>query len=406
MLVGLDALRRGKNSAVRKRISESKWGLLTHAAAVDAQGLPILDVFQELQLRPDVLFSPEHGWDGVAQAEEPVTQEGDSTAGIRLVSLYGTSKESLSPSPADLSGLDLLVIDLQDVGSRYYTYVWTALLAVRAALQQGIHTILLDRPNPLGGHPERIEGRPQDAHLCSFVGLHPLPIRHSMTLAEILVGLLNQEDVPLGKDGALSVVPTWGWERYRLADSWKRPFIPPSPNMPTVETALVYPGACLFEGTNLSEGRGTTTPFQTLGAPFLDGQAWAKEVGPLPGAWLRPIRFRPSFDKYQGQICGGLMLHVSQESQFRPVESYLRLLAAAKKLAPEEFQFLDRVYEFESEHPAFDLLTGTSTARQLLSEQAPVEELIELLCPVDEEWALRVESAEDLLDEVSAERAS
>src|SRR5690606_27515914 len=151
--------------------------------------------------------------------------------GARLISLYGTTKESLAPQASDLGGLDVLVIDLVDIGSRYYTYVWTALLAARAAAEAGVHMMVLDRPNPLGGNPARLEGRPQDEELCSFVGLEPLPIRHSMTLAEILLSFFNQEDRPLGRDGAISVVPTEGWERYALASAWGRPFVPPSPNM-------------------------------------------------------------------------------------------------------------------------------------------------------------------------------
>lgn len=402
MLVGLDVIRRGKNSPARRRLSEAKFGLLTHAPAVDEYGRSTVQVFRELELLPQVLFSPEHGFDGIAQAEESVGLEDARIEGPRLVSLYGTTLESLTPRAEDLEGLDLLVIDLVDVGSRYYTYVWTALLAARAAARAGVHTLILDRPNPLGGNPTDLEGRPQDRELCSFVGLEPLPTRHSMTLAEIVVSFLNQEDITLGRDGALSVVPTQGWERHRLADAWGRPFVPPSPNMPSLQTALVYPGACLLEGTNLSEGRGTTTPFQTLGAPFLNGQELAQRIGHLPGAWVRPVRFKPSFDKHAGQVCEGISLHVQDARRFRPLEAYLRVIHASRALAPEQFEFLTRTYEFESEHPAFDLLTGTKQARELLLGDAPVEELVELLTPVDEEWELRVEAAEELVEEVRA----
>jgi uncharacterized protein YbbC (DUF1343 family) len=402
MLVGLDVLRRTKNSGARRRLADARLGVLTHAAAVDGEGRSTLSVLRDLDLAPRVVFSPEHGLDGVAQAEEPVGTDDAPSAGARLVSLYGATKESLSPSPADLADLDVLVIDLVDVGSRYYTYTWTALLAARAAQAAGVHTLILDRPNPIGGNASALEGRPQDAALCSFVGLEPLPIRHSMTLAEIVVGVLGQTDLPLGPDGAVSVVGVQGWERHRSALAHGRPFVPPSPNMPTLQTALVYPGGCLLEGTNLSEGRGTTTPFSSVGAPFLDGEALARELGPVAGAWVRPIRFRPSFDKYAGQVCGGVMIHVSDESRFRPVETYLRVVHAARSLAPEEFRFLDRVYEFESAHPAFDLLTGTPEARRLLETGASADELVQLMCPVDDEWRVRVESAEDLLDEAQA----
>ncbi|HSC86317.1 MAG TPA: DUF1343 domain-containing protein [Polyangiaceae bacterium] len=402
MLVGLDVLKRARNSAARRRLAEARFGVLTHAPAVDSEGKNTLEVLRDLDLAPSVVFSPEHGLDGLAQAEEPVGEDDSSALGARLVSLYGASKETLSPRADDLNGLELLLIDLVDVGSRYYTYTWTALLAARAAIAAGVHVLILDRPNPIGADPGRLEGRPQDDELRSFVGLEQLPIRHCMTLAEVVVSVLGQTDVPLGPTGALSIVSCQGWERHRSAWAWGRPFVPPSPNMPTLQTALVYPGGCLLEGTNLSEGRGTTTPFQSVGAPFLDGAELARTLGPIPGAWVRPTRFRPSFDKHAGKVCGGVQLHVHDEARFRPVETYLRLVHAARTLAPADFQFLTRVYEFESAHPAFDLLAGTPQARQLLESGAPVEELVQLVCPVDDDWRVRVESAEELAEEARA----
>lgn len=402
MLVGIDVLKRGKNSSARRLLTDKKVGLLTHAPAVDENGQQTLTVLRSLGIYPVIVFSPEHGLDGLAQAEEPVGNDTAEVGETLLVSLYGTTKDSLTPTAANLEGLDVLVIDLVDVGSRYYTYVWTALLAARAAADAGVHTLVLDRPNPIGGNPARIEGRPQDEELRSFVGLESIPIRHSMTLGEILATQFNQEDRSLGRDGALSVIPTEGWERFRMASAHGRPFVPPSPNMPTAETALVYPGGCLLEGTNLSEGRGTTTPFQLIGAPFLKSHDFAAKLENLPGVWIRPARFMPSFDKHQGAICEGIMLHVSDESQFRPVAAYLAIIAEARRQAPEDFKLLSRVYEFESDHCAFDLLTGTEKARQLLESGAETDELVELLCPVDEEWQIRIEAAEELLDEVRA----
>jgi uncharacterized protein YbbC (DUF1343 family) len=340
--------------------------------------------------------------DGVAQAEEAVGKDTADVGDCRLVSLYGSDKESLTPQPADLEGLDVLVIDLVDVGSRYYTYVWTALMAARAAADAGVHTLVLDRPNPISGNPARLEGRPQDEDLRSFVGLESIPIRHSMTLGEILTSQFNKEDRSLGRDGSLSVVPTEGWERYRLADAYGRPFVPPSPNMPTPETALMYPGGCLLEATNLSEGRGTTTPFQLVGAPYLKARAFAAALGPIDGLWIRPTRFKPSFGKHHGEVCEGIMLHVADPSRFRPVEAFLRIIVEARKQAPEQFELLSRVYEFESEHSAFDLLTGTKKASELLLSGADSNELTELLCPVDDEWRVRIEAAEELVDEVRA----
>jgi uncharacterized protein YbbC (DUF1343 family) len=402
MLVGLDLLRRARSGTARKRLAEARVGILTHQAAVDSRGRQTLEVLTELDIEPRIVFSPEHGLDGVAQAEEPVETDDADVGGRRLVSLYGSTKESLAPRAEDLAELDVLLIDLVDVGARYYTYVWTALLAARAAAAHGVHTLVLDRPNPLGGNPARLEGRPQDRELCSFVGLESVPIRHSMTVAELLVSAFNQEDRPLGPDGALSVVPTEGWERLRTAEAHGRPFVPPSPNMPSLATALLYPGGCLVEATNLSEGRGTTTPFSLVGAPFLEARALASALGPVPGAWVRPARFRPSFDKHAGVVCEGVSILVSDEARFRPVETYLRLLVAARQLAPESFRLLDRVYEFETEHRAFDLLTGTRDAAPLLERDADADALVALVCPVEEEWQSRVESAEELLAEVVA----
>lgn len=402
MLVGLDGLQRSQTSQQRRRLAEGRLGVLTHSAAVDGKGRQTLEVLHALSITPARIFSPEHGLDGLAEAEEPVGTDDADVGEASLVSLYGATRESLTPSPQDLEGLEFLLIDLVDVGSRYYTYLWTALLAARAAADANIHTIVLDRPNPLSGNVARLEGRPQDPDLCSFVGLEPLPVRHCMTIAEILSVIFNQEDRPLGKDGALSVLPTEGWERHRLATAQGRPFLPPSPNMPTVETALLYPGGCLLEGTNLSEGRGTTRPFHLVGAPYLSAPAFAQAVGDIPGAWVRPARFKPTFDKHAGKICEGISLHVTDESRFRPVAAYLRVIAAARRLAPDDFKLLDRVYEFETEHRAFDVLTGTRKAGQLVEEGAPAEELIELLAPAGEEWVVTVETAEELVDEIRA----
>ncbi len=402
MLVGLDQLARGRLHTLEKRLQESKVAVLTHAAAVDAQGRQTLAVLEGLGIHPVVVFSPEHGLDGVAQAEEPVGTDDANVGERRLISLYGTTKESLQPKREDFEGVDILVIDLVDVGSRYYTYVWTALLCARVAAEAGVHTLVLDRPNPITGDARLLEGRPQDRELCSFVGLEPLPIRHGMTLGEILASFLNQEDRPLGPDGVLSVLPTRGWERLRTASAHGRPFVPPSPNMPSEQTCLVYPGGCLLEATNLSEGRGTTTPFQLVGAPYLDAKKLAEALGEVAGAWVRPARFKPTFDKHQGSVCSGLMLHVTDVSRFRPVETYLRIIATARAQAPDDFQLLSRPYEFETEHMALDLLTGTAEARTALLAGASGEELARLVCPVDEEWKIRLETAEELVHEIRA----
>jgi uncharacterized protein YbbC (DUF1343 family) len=208
----------------------------------------------------------------------------------------------------------------------------------------------------------------------------------------------------LGPDGAISVIAPRGWERLRTARAWPRPFVAPSPNMPSVETALVYPGGCLIEGTNLSEGRGTTLPFQTVGAPFLDGPALARSLveARLPGVMVRPQSFRPTFEKHAGKLCHGVVLHVTDPQLFRPVTTYLTLLAHARRQAPEAFEFLSRAYEFETTIPAFDLLTGSDVARKALLAGASVEEIVGAIAPVGEEWDEQLRNIEGLIAKAHA----
>jgi uncharacterized protein YbbC (DUF1343 family) len=375
--------------------------VLTHAAAIDRRGRHVLTVLEELGASPQIVFTPEHGLFADAQAEEAVADPSApaadaETAGPRIVSLYGSTKERLSPTPEELEGIELLVIDLADVGSRYYTYVWTALLAARAAAAKGIHTVVLDRANPISGDPATIEGMPQREGFLSFVGLEPLPIRHALTIGEILAQLFERDGHALGPEGALSVARVLGWERHRGADAWGRPFIMPSPNMPTLETALVYPGGCLLDGTNLSEGRGTTAPFQLVGAPFLDGPALAQALSEAgtPGVMVRPVSFKPTFEKHAGQRCSGVMLHVTTPSVFRPVATYLTLITLARAQAPEAFEFRTTPYEFESTIPAFDLLTGSSEARSAIAAGASAEDVVATTAPVDPALREAVAAAE------------
>lgn len=402
---GIDRLSSGQLSQTRKRLRNGACAVLTHAAAVDRKGRDLLAVLDELGVTPSVVFSPEHGLDGSAQAEESVpSPTRDAEAGEQnVVSLYGSDFASLTPKDEHLTGIDTLLMDLVDVGSRYYTYVWTALLAARKAISLGVHVVILERPNPIGGDPAQCEGKPQLDDFLSFVGLEPLPIRHGLTLAEILTHFLTRDGHVGGVEGAFSVVRCQGWERFRMADAWDRPFIPPSPNMPSEETALLYPGGCLVEGTNLSEGRGTCFPFRVVGAPFLDGQRLASDLvqAHLPGVMVRPTAFRPSFEKHAGQTCRGVMLHVTQPNAFRPVITYLTLLTLARAQAPDAFAFRTRAYEFESRHPAFDLLTGSSAARDAILAGASANEVVELVSPVGPEVAELFASLEGKLHSAS-----
>lgn len=388
MLSGIDLLSTGQASTLRRRLRTSRVGLLTHRAATDRHGRNALEVLEELGATISLVLTPEHGFDGTAQAEEPVSNETPVDGAHRpSVSLYGTTADTLSPTDEQLAMIDVLVIDLVDIGARYYTYVWTALLALRAAARRGVHTVVLDRPNPISGHPDTVEGVPQQPEYLSFVGLESLAIRHAMTIGEILTLFAERDSLTLGPDGALGAVGTAGWERYRTASSWARPFVPPSPNMPTLETALVYPGACLVEGTNLSEGRGTTLPFQCVGAPFLDEEKLAKQLTEygVVGALVRPHVFRPMFGKFSGQICRGVMVHVTDAMLFRPVATYTALIALARAQAKEQFAFLTRPYEFESTRLAFDLLAGTAAVREALLGDRSTEEIVSTIAPVPPE---------------------
>src|SRR5512133_403805 len=385
MLTGIDLLSTGQASSLRRRLRSSRVGILTHRAATDRHGRLSLEVLEDLGATVSLILTPEHGFDGTAQAEEPVSVASNTESSHGpTVSLYGTTLDTLTPSEEHLAMIDLLAIDLVDVGARYYTYLWTALLALRAAARRGVHTIVLDRPNPISGHPDTIEGAPQLPDSLSFVGLEPIPIRHAMTLGEVLTLFAERDQLPLGPDGALGVVGTAGWERYRNAANWARPFVAPSPNMPTLETALVYPGACLVEGTNLSEGRGTTQPFQCVGAPFLDETELARKLTEygVVGALIRPYVFRPMYGKYANEICRGVMVHVTDPMLFRPVATYAALLALARAQTPDRFEFLTRTYEFESTRLAFDLLTGNPAVREAMQSGRSTEEVVSLIAPV------------------------
>jgi molybdopterin-guanine dinucleotide biosynthesis protein MobB len=246
------------------------------------------------------------------------------------------------------------------VGSRYYTYIWTMMLAMEAAADAGLRFVVCDRPNPIGGS---VEGAPQEPELLSFVGLHPVPVRHGQTAGEMARFLAAEKRL----DVDLVVCPVEGWARSMSFDRTGLPWVPPSPNMPTVETALVYPGMCLLEGTNLSEGRGTTSPFLRFGAPWLPALAFADELNglDLPGVEFLPSHFRPMFDKHAGSICGGAQMRVADAASFRSFETGLRIIETARRLEPGAFHWRTAPYEFDP-RPAIDLLTGSTRFRRMV----------------------------------------
>ncbi|MHB1845945.1 MAG: exo-beta-N-acetylmuramidase NamZ family protein, partial [Deltaproteobacteria bacterium] len=252
---------------------------------------------------------------------------------------------------------------IQDIGSRYYTYAATLALCMEAAAKARVAVWLLDRPNPIGG--VSVEGNLVRPGFSSFVGLHPLPVRHGLTMGE-LATLFNEERGGEGGLGCeLHVIPCEGWRRRDHFDETGLPWVMPSPNMPTLDTALCYPGQCLLEGTNLSEGRGTTRPFEIFGAPFCDPDRWRERLlaWDLPGVRFRPLWFEPTFHKHAGRLCGGLMLHVTDREAYRPLATGLAVIAAARELWPEDFRWRTERYEFVDGIPAFDLLCGTDEVR-------------------------------------------
>lgn len=365
-VLGVDALLHDPAPIAGKRV-----GLLTNHAGVTAAGVPSWKALFDL---PDIrlvrLFGPEHGVDGGAEYMEGVSASIHRETGLPVASLYGTTLESLKPRDEDLADLDLLVFDVPDVGSRYYTFHWSMLLAMEACARLGKRFVVCDRPNPLGG---AVEGAPQDPDHLSFVGLHPIPVRHGMTSGE-LARLLAAER---GLDLDLVVSLMRGWGRDTSYSDTGLPWIPPSPNIPTVAAARVYPGMCLLEGTNVSEGRGTTRPFEFLGAPWLDplSLSEALRTRDLAGVDFLPTRFRPAFEKHAGKTCGGVMLAVRDAAAFRPFETGLAVIAAIRDLAPENFRWRSEPYEFDS-RPAIDVLTGSAGFREDLdAERGPLAQI-------------------------------
>jgi len=351
---GLDILRDANCQPLRGQ----RIGLVCHPASVDSRlrhAVDLIATTSSLQLV--ALFGPEHGFHGVAQ---DLIGVGDGTAGaIRVHSLYGANLASLRPTPEQLRGIDALVIDLQDIGSRYYTFQATMLYCLEAAAESGIRVVVLDRPNPLGG--VEVEGPALKTGFESFVGPHSIATRHGMTLGE-LARLYRAELVPKVE---LEVIACDGWRRGMTFEQTALPWVLPSPNMPTIDTAVVYPGQCLLEGTNLSEGRGTTRPFEICGAPWIDPSELAGrlEHTDLPGVIFRPTWFRPTFQKFAGQDCGGVQLHVTDRATFRPVQTGLAVLAALRDLSGTRFAWRTEEYEFVSDSPAIDLLFGSDRER-------------------------------------------
>ncbi len=348
----------------------SRVGLIAHPASVGRDLAHATDLLRNAGAHLVRLFAPEHGVGGGAQDMVAVDEVRDPVSGLPVVSLYGETEDSLVPRAAHLADIDVLVADLQDVGSRYYTFFATVVRALPAAASAGVRVVVADRPNPLG---RAVEGNVVAEGFRSFVGELPVPNRHGMTVGELC--LMARATRSIGVE--LEVVPAEGWRGGDAYDEPGLPWVMPSPNMPTVDTALVYPGGCLVEGTNLSEGRGTTRPFELLGAPWLDGRALAARLNALglPGAAFRPARFLPGFQKHAGTECGGIQIHVTDRRAFRPVLTGLAVVIAAREEGGDDFRWRTERYEFVDEIPAFDLLAGTDAWRLAIENGASAREI-------------------------------
>jgi uncharacterized protein YbbC (DUF1343 family) len=344
-------------------------GLLCNNAVCDAslRGAPEI-VLGLSGVKLARVFSPQHGFAG--EKQDNMVESGDGVhpgTGVPLVSLYGRVRE---PEPGMLEGLDALLIDLPDVGTRVYTFLATALLCLRACARAGLPVIVLDRPNPIGG--DAVEGPVLRPEFASFVGLIPIPQRHGLSAGEYC----RFGAQALGLDLDLSVVPCDGWQRNMLFPATGLPWVMPSPNLPTFEAALVYPGMVMLEGTNLSEGRGTTRPFELWGAPWLDPVRIPAALRRGPGYLLREVAFQPTFHKYAGDVVRGFQLHPTDAAAFRPVATAVALLAAVRRTHPDRFAWSDPPYEYEYDRLPIDLIAGTDAVRLAVDKGTGAEAIV------------------------------
>jgi uncharacterized protein YbbC (DUF1343 family) len=366
------------------RLNGLRVGVLANPASIDGEFRHIAD---RLAASSDwtlaAIFGPQHGFRSDFQdnmIETPHTE--DKKRGVPIFSLYSETRE---PTPEMLDLIDALVIDIQDVGARIYTFIYTIANCLRAAACKRLPVLVCDRPNPIGG---AIEGPMLEPGFESFVGQFPIPMRHGMTVAE-LARFFNETH---GIGAELEVVPMQGWSRDMYWDATGLPWVMPSPNMPTLDTAIVYPGTVLFEGTMLSEGRGTTRPFELIGAPFLDGEELAARMNAvgLEGVYFRSAIFEPTFQKHARSTCGGCQIHVTSHQDFAPVMAGVSLLRECYGLAPKQFKWRDPPYEYEHDKMPIDILAGSPALRTQIESQAPLAEIVESWRPGEAEFAASI----------------
>ncbi|MCK4233925.1 DUF1343 domain-containing protein [candidate division WOR-3 bacterium] len=348
------------------RFKNQRVGLIINPSSVNRYLESTLKRFKKNNIKITALFGPEHGIRGESQDQEECKGFMDEQSGAPIYSLYG---KYLAPLKWMLKNVDTLVFDIQDVGARYYTFIWTMSLAMEKAAQFKKRFIVLDRPNPIGGL--EVEGPVLDKEYISFVGLYPIPVRYSMTIGELALMLKNEFNIGV----ELDVIKMDGWQRAFWFDETGLPWISPSTNMPTLDTATVYTGMCLLEGTNISEGRGTTKPFEYFGAPWIDCDLVLDELSELSGYRLRPICFKPTWSKYVGEPCVGFQLHITDRRRFKPVRTGLEIIRAVRKTHQEDFKWRKPPYEFEEEKLPFDILIGNSRIREMIEKDYSIEEI-------------------------------
>jgi uncharacterized protein YbbC (DUF1343 family) len=352
------------------RLAGLRAGVVCNPASIDGEFRHIADrLAGERQVRLAAIFGPQHGVR--SDVQENMIETGHGRDEIRRVPVYSLYSETREPTAEMLRDLDVLVIDLQDVGTRIYTYIYTMANCLRAARRHGVKVIVCDRPNPIGG--VAVEGPMLERGFESFVGLFPIPMRHGMTIGE-LARLFN-DHFEIGAD--LEVVAMEGWHREAYADATGLPWVLPSPNIPTVDSAVVYPGTVLFEGTNVSEGRGTTRPFELVGAPWVEAEPFAEAMNrlELPGVHFRPALFEPTFHKHAKTSCGGCQIHVVDRERFRAVETGVALLEAFRESDPSRFQWREPPYEYEHDKKPIDILAGSAELREQIEAGTPARAL-------------------------------
>jgi uncharacterized protein YbbC (DUF1343 family) len=363
----------------RGLVAGRRVGIVCNPASVDRRFRHTADrLVEDPEVEVSAIFGPQHGFR--SDLQDNMIETAHTRDARRRVPIFSLYSETREPTAEMLRDIDVLVIDLQDVGTRVYTYIYTAANCMRAAARHGIRVVVCDRPNPIGG--VHVEGSLLQPAFSSFVGQFPIPLRHGMTIGES-ARLFNDA---FGIGASLDVVPLEGWRRPMYHDDTGIPWVIPSPNLPTLDSAIVYPGAVLFEGTRLSEGRGTTRPFELIGAPWIDGErlADAMNARALPGVHFRPVFFEPTFQKHAKQTCGGCQLHVLDRELFRPVRTAVELMAEFRRQDPSHFAWREPPYEYEHDKQPIDILYGSPLLRTTLDAGGDAARLAASWAPDEE----------------------